>query len=79
MRQTKSALNTQMDRRSQERRILLKGITERYMTEVVGVRGRFLSSVATPPPEFINAELERLGTAWRVTRTARGEVVFHEL
>jgi len=52
-----------------ERPAVLQEITELYMTTVVGVRGRFLQSIAKPPPDFINAELERLGETWRVAKT----------
>ncbi len=54
-----------------ERQGVLEDIRARYMDEVVGVRGRFGVQL-TPPAEFVNAQLERLGADWRVTPAARG-------
>jgi hypothetical protein len=62
-----------------DRRNTLHDIAERYRTDVVGVRSRFLAGVELPPAEFINDELQRQGASWRVGKVAGSKCDFIEV
>jgi hypothetical protein len=62
-----------------ERRNVLRDITEQYLTNVVGVRSRFLADLELPPAEFINDELQRQGALWRVGKVAGRKCDFIEI
>lgn len=54
------------------RNILLGRLTAQYMASHDGLSPRMLAGLESPPVEWINAELEKLGEDWRV-RNANGK------